>query len=145
MRISDAALGAGMPVCVSASLHEFVGVRACRMCGNMGATWVFGWAESQDVDPLSLLSAVGEGGGRVAVWYIQALILPTNPQRPERRRTGHTGDTRSHDNCCLAYACGERCARPPVSCRPRSHSLAVGFTPPCPVERGDPRPETEGE
>lgn len=47
MRISDTALGAGMPVCVSAPLHECICVRACRMCGNKDATWVLGWAESK--------------------------------------------------------------------------------------------------
>lgn len=36
-----------MPVCVSAALRECICMRACRMCGNKGATWVFGWAESK--------------------------------------------------------------------------------------------------
>lgn len=47
MHISDTALGVGMPVCVSTPLHECICVHECRMCGNKGAMWAFGWAESK--------------------------------------------------------------------------------------------------
>lgn len=74
-RISDAALCSHL--------------RACGMCGNEGATWVFfGWAESKAMLRCRRSQLSGEGRGWVAVWHLQALMLPANPQRPERRRTG---------------------------------------------------------
>lgn len=59
MRISDTALGAGMPVCVSAPLSECTCVRACRMCGNKGAAWGPGRAESKTRSAVVALSCWG--------------------------------------------------------------------------------------
>lgn len=62
-----------------------------------------GWAESKTRLRCRCSQLLGrEEGGSLCGIYRHS-CFPTNPQRPERRRTGHIGDTRSHDNCCLAH------------------------------------------